>query len=104
MHDTVYYKSVFSRADGTPAGVIGNLTDITSLKRAEKALRLSEMQMRLISDNVPAMIAYFDTGQRCFFCNAAYATWFGGTPGQFQGRHLRDITGATVFAEIEPQF
>ncbi len=104
MHDTVYYKSVFSRADGTPAGVIGNLTDITSLKRAEKALRLSEMQMRLISDNVPAMIAYFDTGQRCFFCNAAYASWFGGTPGQFQGRHLRDITGAAVFAEIEPQF
>ena len=104
MHDTVYYKSVFSRADGTPAGVIGNLTDITSLKRAEKALRLSEMQMRLISDNVPSLIAYFDTGLRCFFCNAAYAAWFGGTPEEFQGKHLRDINGEEVFAQIESQF
>ena len=38
MHDTVHYKSVFSHADGTPAGVIGNLTDVTSLKRTEAKL------------------------------------------------------------------
>ena len=104
LHDTVHYKSVFSRADGTPAGVIGNLTDITSLKRTENALRLSELQMRLISDNVPALIAYFDAGLRCSFCNKAYAEWFGGTPGEFLGRHLRDITGADIFAQVEPHF
>ena len=104
MHDTVHYKSVFSRSDGSPAGIIGNLTDITSLKRTEKALRLSELQMRLISDNVPALIAYFDAGLRCFFCNKAYAEWFGGTPGQFQGRHLQDITGTEFFAQVAPQF
>ncbi|MEO8104213.1 MAG: PAS domain-containing protein, partial [Betaproteobacteria bacterium] len=103
MRDTVHYKSIFSRADGTPAGVIGSLTDITSLKRAEAALRLSEKQMRLISDNVPSLIAYFDSALRCFFCNKAYAEWFGGTPGEFQGRHLREVIGADVFAEIEPQ-
>lgn len=104
LHDTVHYKSVFRRADGTPAGVIGNFTDITSLKRSENALRLSELQMRLISDNVPALIAYFDASLHCFFCNKAYADWFGATPADLQGKHLRDIIGADVFAESAPYF
>ncbi len=38
MHDTVHYKSVFSHTDGMPAGVIGNLMDVTSLKRTEAKL------------------------------------------------------------------
>ena len=104
MHDTVHYKAVFSRADGSPAGVIGNFTDITSLKRSESALRMSELQMRLISDNVPALIAYFDAGLFCSFCNKAYAEWFGGTPNGFHGRHLRDIVGPDAFAHGEPEF
>ncbi len=104
LHDTVHYKSVFTRADGTPAGVIGNFTDITSLKRSENALRLSELQMRLISDNVPALIAYFDVSLHCLFCNKAYADWFGVAPADLQGRHLRDIIGAEVLAESEPYF
>ncbi|MEO8384540.1 MAG: EAL domain-containing protein [Betaproteobacteria bacterium] len=104
LHDTVHYKSVFTRADGTVAGVIGNFTDITSLKRSENALRLSEVQMRLISDNVPALIAYFDASLHCLFCNKAYADWFGAAPMELQGRHLGDIIGVAVLAESEPYF
>ena len=104
VHDTVHYKSVFSHADGTPAGVIGNLTDITSLKRTESALRMSEMQMHLLIENVPALIAYFDLRYCCSFCNKAYAEWFGSTPGEFCGRHLKDITGEEIFTQIEPHF
>ena len=104
LHDTVHYKSVFRRTDGTPAGVIGNFTDITSLKRSENALRLSELQMRLISDNVPALIAYFDASLQCLFCNKAYADWFGATPVDLQGKHLGDIIGADVLAESAPYF
>ncbi len=103
-HDTVHYKSVCTRGDGTPAGVIGNFTDITSLKRSENALRLSELQMRLVSDNVPALIAYFDVSFHCLFCNKAYADWFGSTPANLQGKHLRDIIGVEVLAESEPNF
>jgi diguanylate cyclase (GGDEF)-like protein/PAS domain S-box-containing protein len=104
MHDTVHYKTVFSRADGTPAGVIGNVTDVTSLKQTENALRQSEFQMRLISDNAPAQIAYFDADWRCRFGNRAYADWFGWDREDLKGRHLRDIAGAAAFAEIEPYF
>ena len=104
IHDTVHYKSVFNRADASPAGVIGNFTDITSLKKAENALRLSELQMRLISDNVPALIAYFNVGLHCSFCNKAYAEWFGGTPEGLRSKHLRAIVGPDAFAHGEPEF
>ena len=104
MHDTVHYKSVFRHADGTPAGVIGNLTDMTSLKRTENALRMSEMQIHLIIDNVPGLIAYFDVCFCCLFCNNAYAEWFGGVADEFRGRHLKDIAREPVFTQIEPHF
>ena len=38
-HDVIYYKAVFTRADGGVAGLIGTIIDITDRKRAEEALR-----------------------------------------------------------------
>ena len=65
----------------------------TPLKRTGNALRLSDVQLRLIVDHVPALIAYFDADWRCTFCNKPYADWFGLSVASIKGRPMRDITG-----------
>jgi len=38
-HETIYYKATFSRADGTVAGLIGTIVDITERKELERRFR-----------------------------------------------------------------
>ena len=44
---------------------------------AEAALRQSEERMRLVANNVPALISYVDRDQRYRFSNRTYDAWFG---------------------------
>ena len=44
---------------------------------AEAALRESEERMRLVANNVPALISYVDREQRYRFSNRTYDDWFG---------------------------
>jgi PAS domain-containing protein len=51
---------------------------MSALNRAETALRSSEMQLHLVTENVPAMmIVYFDRNFVCGFSNSQYAKFFG---------------------------
>src|SRR5687767_2468143 len=47
---------------------------------AEAALRESEERLRLIANNVPALISYVDRDQRYAFSNRTYEDWFGIPP------------------------
>ncbi len=43
QHEAIYYKATFTRADGSVAGLIGTIIDITERKRAEaRALHLAQ--------------------------------------------------------------
>ena len=63
------------------------------LEQAHRALAQREAQLRLVIDNVPAMIAYFDHSSKCVFANQRYATAFGTPLEQLVGKHLVDIFG-----------
>ena len=75
------------RPDGTVLEVRGNpmpnggyvntYMDITEHKRIEEALRESEQNIRVYTDNVPVLIAYLDPQLRYLFVNKAYADTFG---------------------------
>jgi len=75
------------RPDGTVLEVRGNpmpnggyvntYMDITEHKRIEEALRESERNIRIYTDNVPVLIAYLDPECRFLFVNKAYADTFG---------------------------
>ena len=52
-------------------------------------------------DHLPGMVAWWGADLRNRFANATYAEWFGGTPEQLQGRHIRDVLGAEVFGTVE---
>ncbi|WP_110655273.1 hybrid sensor histidine kinase/response regulator [Salinicola halimionae] len=75
------------RPDGSVLEVLGNpmpgggfvytYQDITQQKRTEEALIRSESNIRIYTDNVPALIAYFDKECRYLFTNRAYEATMG---------------------------
>ena len=74
---------------------------------ADRAASVGELrrlndQIRMVTDNAPTHIAYYDEHWQCRYSNAPYARWFGFDPEEIVGRHVRDIVGAAMFAEIEP--
>jgi len=48
--DAVYYKATFTGPDGTVAGLIGNIIDVTEQKRAERRLRMEHAVTRVLAE------------------------------------------------------
>ncbi|HEY1437704.1 MAG TPA: EAL domain-containing protein [Casimicrobiaceae bacterium] len=77
-------------------------TDMSALDRAETALRASEMKLHLVTENVPAMIVYFDRNLACGFSNSQYARFFGFSKAGILGKHMSEVIGEDNFAGILP--
>jgi diguanylate cyclase (GGDEF)-like protein/PAS domain S-box-containing protein len=75
---------------------------VQTRQRYEAALRESEQRLRLIADNLPALVAYLDTGQRYRFSNKAYESWLGIPSDQILGRTVRDVWGDERYALTAP--
>jgi PAS domain S-box-containing protein len=69
-------------------------------QRITTALRRSEENLRLITDTVPALIAYFDNQEIYHYANKRYAEWFGCVKEEVIGRHVREVTGDEVYTDI----
>lgn len=92
---------------GTPlpdGGFVTIYTDITERKLTEKALRASEAELRLLTDNVPAMILYVDRSMHCVFANRRYADFFGLGVADIVGKPLREIVGDVAYGNLEAHF
>lgn len=86
------------------SGAIGGAIDRTQAERkhAENALREREHLVRLVTENVPAMIAYFDAELRCRFANTAYCEFHHLDPQRVTGMTLLEITGEDTYGVIRP--
>jgi PAS domain S-box-containing protein len=82
-------------------GIITVGLDITERKKAEEALRRSESLVRLVTESVPALIAYYSIDRVCRFANRRYAESFGLSAETAVGKPLREIVGAAANEEIE---
>ncbi len=51
--------------------------DISHRKRVEDMLHKREHLMRVITDNIPARVSYWDADLRCRFVNQTFCDWFG---------------------------
>lgn len=73
-----------------------------ALERRSAKLRAREATLRMITDNLPAMIGYWDRNLRNRFANADYRRWFGKTPKQIHGRHITELLGPELYAKNKP--
>ncbi len=82
--------------------IYGVAHDITQQKHDQEALRKSEEQLRLVIDNIPALISYMDPQERYRFSNQVYEDWFGISPKDIIGKTARELIGDQAYAEIRP--
>ncbi len=74
---------------------------INALRRK---LSATTKQLRLFTDNVPAMTVSYDEHLRCRFVNKRFAAFFGLTVENILGMHLRDVVGPEAFNQIEAYY
>ncbi|MAY40967.1 NahK/ErcS family hybrid sensor histidine kinase/response regulator [Neptuniibacter sp. UBA847] len=72
-------------------GYVNTYMDITDHKHVEEALRESEQNIRIYTDNVPVLIAYLDPERRYLFINKAYADTFDLDRNTISGKALYKI-------------
>ena len=67
------------------------------LQRAHDALVQADAFTRLIADNIPGRVSYWDADQRCRFVNRSSCEWFDCRPEDLVGRTLLDVLGPARF-------
>jgi len=90
------------------------ITELNATLEARIALRTEELSLaneraqsavefvRVLTDRLPGMVAYWDSELRCRFANQSYREWFGETPDEIIGARLRDVLGEELYAKNEP--
>ena len=79
------------------------LHDLCASKLGEQALRAQTTQLRLLADNVPALIAYYEREEfRCTFANRHYAQALGWTTASILGRTAAEVVGERGWQQIRP--
>lgn len=56
------------------------------------------LRLKVLLDELPAMVAYWDDELRNQYANQAYVEWFGLTPQDMLGKHIREVIGEQLFA------
>nr|WP_208995278.1 PAS-domain containing protein [Roseibium hamelinense] len=102
--------------NGSPlpmGGFVTTYSDITEQRRRQeklertveertRALRQSEDWLRLVTDNIPALIAYLGPGPVFRFANRRYAEWFGQSVMSIVGRSAEEVAGKDLYLELAP--
>ena len=91
-----------SRPPGSASWLCLVLDDTASHVRERHAVE-EVAQFRLLANNVPVLIAYYDTAaSRCRFANRLYARTFGLDERTILGRTVVEVIGEAAAAEIQP--
>ncbi len=85
-------------------GVLAVIRDVTAevklnedLAASDRQIKESHRMLKMMSDNIPALIAYWDSHERCQFANSNYDQWFGKKPGALVGITLSALLGKELY-------
>lgn len=89
-------------------GLVVLYSDITDVKNSEmarriKALEESERWIRVVTDHVPALIAYVGADMTVQFCNKVYEAWYGRGGASLLGQRLDQIHCSEFYQRLLPQ-
>ncbi|HSC85172.1 MAG TPA: PAS-domain containing protein, partial [Pseudomonas sp.] len=91
------------RTHPLPAGgFVNTFTDITERCRQAEVLSESERWVRLITDHVPALIAYLTADLVYEFTNKVYEEWYHWPRGSLLGRSLREVHSEEHCRRLQP--
>jgi len=79
--------------NGKPDGFFAMAYDITARRMSELRQAESEERLRMITDNVPVLIAQLDSQRRYTFANAVHLSWLGKEPDAILGQTMREAFG-----------
>ncbi len=88
--------------DGSLREWTGIILDITERRQAEKSVAESENLLRLITDNIPALVAFVSRNKEHLFANRKYCEIFATSPEKIIGKKVQDIMGESVYKHISP--
>ncbi|KXS54711.1 MAG: two-component system sensor protein [Marinobacter sp. T13-3] len=89
-------------------GLVVLYSDITDVKNSEmarriKALEESERWIRVVTDHVPALIAYIGADMTVQFCNKVYEEWYSRQGASLLGKRLDEIHCEESYQRLLPQ-
>lgn len=90
------------REDGSTSWY-GMVLNVAEGRSATVALARSRDQLRLITDNLPVLIAYVDSAQRIRFVNRTFANWFALDFPGILGKTAAEVFGPE-FVTLRPRF
>lgn len=91
--------------DITPEGVQGFyaiIHDVSDLVKVQEEIQKKEEELRLILDEVPALIGHWDKDLINIHANAAYSEYFGKKPEEIRGKHIKELLGPDLFKKNLP--
>jgi PAS domain S-box-containing protein len=74
-----------------------------NLRNTTRSHQESEARLQAIADNIPALVAYVDAGERFHFINQTWINWNGKQRGEVIGRTVREVIGEEAYAVIGPR-
>jgi PAS domain S-box-containing protein len=83
-------------------GIVVTAGDVTERVRGAEALRDSERRTRIVTDNVPVLIAYVDRDQRYRFTNRPYEAALRLSPQEAAGRRVEEMLGPVRYGRLKP--
>ncbi len=87
------------RIGARTVGYVACVEDITARRYNEMALLKSEQRLRLITDNIPALVAYFTPEERVAFANRRYEDAYGILQEELVGMQIIDVLGPDVYEQ-----
>lgn len=103
-HDVVRHLSRFTSPDGTPAGVIGVLTDITDFKQAAMALEETEGRFRAMTESAMDIVSVLSRDAVILYQSPSVKHLLGFAPGEMIGKCQFDLVHRDDVARLRAAF
>jgi two-component system, cell cycle sensor histidine kinase and response regulator CckA len=94
---TIAKKATFHKADGTIGGIVGVITDITELKKAEEALKESKARFENLSEASFETVIFIENGI-IIDVNQRFYDMFGYSDNEIIGRDVLETIAPAVHA------